>query len=347
MKKNMQFRLVALITSVLLTGCDSSEVSIVKKMTVPQDQTHTYETALSNRATCETSEWRTFKDNANREAVEYLCVLKNGAELLAAKRAWQIKEIRSEFQNYYQAMDQRIEEAKQHPAFLEKRVVELQEKLAQAQAQEAQADKENGDNDPVRAMRRAAVRNEMGAVASAKFSAERTEQSLLDAKANMEENLASLQREKERFQEDEKNALARIEKSYGGVVKATEVFQWSVKGEEVFPAWSGVKLQKQDGAIISLNTNWGLTIRDLLHYRGDDHVRYALDIPGGVVLGQLNAPKPEAAHPIPNPGQQPGSSKETCYQVKLKDFRKGMGEESPVNNEMMNEWRAECGLPAV
>jgi hypothetical protein len=31
--------------------------------------------------------------------------------------------------------------------------------------------------------------------------------------------------------------------------------------------------------------------------------------------------------------------------MKLKDFRHGMGEEAPVSNDMMTEWRSECGLP--
>jgi hypothetical protein len=36
-----------------------------------------------------------------------------------------------------------------------------------------------------------------------------------------------------------------------------------------------------------------------------------------------------------------------CYDAKLKDFRNGMGEEASVSNDMMNEWRSQCGLPSA
>jgi hypothetical protein len=33
-----------------------------------------------------------------------------------------------------------------------------------------------------------------------------------------------------------------------------------------------------------VNKNWNIYMRDVLHDRGDDHVRYSLDIPGNVAL---------------------------------------------------------------
>ena len=38
---------------------------------------------------------------------------------------------------------------------------------------------------------------------------------------------------------------------------------------------------------------------------------------------------------------------EACCEAKLKDFREGMGEEAPISNDMMNEWRGECELPPL
>jgi len=286
MKTNTKLKLVTLVMSVLLAGCDSSEVSTVKEATVPQDQTHTYETALSNRASCESEKWKTFEDNSNRTAVEYRCVLKNATGLLAAMHARKIKETQSEFQNYYQAMDQRIEETRQRPALLEKEAAETQEKLAQTQAEEAKADQINGKGDPMYALRMAAIRKETGAVAGTQFSAERVQQSLSDAKANLEKDIASLQQEKERFQKGEQDALAGIEKNYGNATEATEVFQWVVKDEKVFPSWSGVEIQKQDGSVINLDKNWDMTMRDLLRNRDEGHVHYALGIPDNVVSGE-------------------------------------------------------------
>jgi hypothetical protein len=40
-----------------------------------------------------------------------------------------------------------------------------------------------------------------------------------------------------------------------------------------------------------------------------------------------------------------GPKDESRYGAKLKDFRNGMGEEAPVSNDMMNEWRNQRGLP--
>jgi hypothetical protein len=38
---------------------------------------------------------------------------------------------------------------------------------------------------------------------------------------------------------------------------------------------------------------------------------------------------------------------QNCYDTKLKDFRSGIGKEAPVSNDMINEWRGECGLPPL
>jgi hypothetical protein len=40
-------------------------------------------------------------------------------------------------------------------------------------------------------------------------------------------------------------------------------------------------------------------------------------------------------------GQPSGNQDQACYDGKLKDFRKGMREEAPVSNEMMNERRSQ------
>lgn len=276
------FRTAILITT-LLAGCGSSEITAVKKASVPEDQTHTYETALAGRASCESEEWRTFKDDSNRPAVEYRCVLKGAPELTAAMRARKIAETNKEFQNYYEALDQRIEEAKRSPAEEAGRAEQAQRELTQTEAEEASANQRFAHEDAVSAMKRAALRNEMGPLASARFAAERARQSADDAASNLERNLASLQSEKERYEKSEKNVLGDIEKSYGSVTKATEIFRWVVKQDKVIPGWAGVELQKQDGTTIRVNKNWTMHMRDILHYRGGDHVRYALDIPGDLI----------------------------------------------------------------
>lgn len=278
-----KFRIAALVT-MLLAGCNSSEIATVKKATVSGDKTHTYETALSGRASCDSEEWRTSKDDNNRDVVEYRCVLKGAPELTAAMRVRKTDEVNKEFQNYYQSFDQRIEEAKQAPAFEAKHAEEAQQKLAQAEAEDAKANQQFANEDPVYALRRAAVRNEKGSLAS--VIAQRSQQSANETATNLERNLASLQDEKARFERSEKSALAEVEKSYGGVTKATEVLQWVVKSNEVFPGQVSVEFQKQDGTTVRVNKNWDMFMRDILHYRGEDHVHYALGMPGDVVPGK-------------------------------------------------------------
>jgi len=326
----------------LLAGCDSSDITTVKNATVPQDQTHTYDSALSGRASCASEEWRTFKDDSNRNAVEYRCVLKDAPELTAAMRVFQTKEINKEYQNYYQSLDQRAEEYRQAPAQQAALAAQAQAKLAAEEAQEAIENRRLAQQDPVAAMRRAAVRNETGSFASAKAMAERTQQNTNDASANLQQHLTSVQAEKERFQKSEQSALAAVEKTYGDVAKATEIFQWVVKGDEAYPGWAGVEVEKKDGSKFNITKNWALTMQDLRRSRGDDHVHYVLNIPGKVLPGLL-----ETTAPAAKTTSNASSSKEACYDAKLKGFRSGMGDEAPISNDMMNEWRTECGMPSL
>jgi len=41
---------------------------------------------------------------------------------------------------------------------------------------------------------------------------------------------------------------------------------------------------------------------------------------------------------------QPSGKRQDCYDVKRKNFRNGMGEEAPISNDMMSEWRGQCGI---
>jgi len=51
--------------SLALSAFGHSEVDAVKAASIPQDPTHTYATALSNRNSCEKDSWRSFKDDTN------------------------------------------------------------------------------------------------------------------------------------------------------------------------------------------------------------------------------------------------------------------------------------------
>ncbi|WP_259344498.1 DUF3435 domain-containing protein [Burkholderia pseudomallei] len=328
---------LAAVSSLVLTGCGHSEVNTVKAATLPQDATHTYDTALLNRSSCEKDEWRSFKDDTNRTVVEYRCDLKGGAELLAAFRQQKISDTQHDYQGYYHGLDQTAERIRQrNPDVLEKQLADAQRQLAKLEANAAPSGAETPE-----ALKRAIVSRE-GATEAAQSAVERAKRELNDAKSG----LAGVQKERARFEQSEKDALAQIDRTYGGITKASEVFQWFVRDAEVMPTWSGVELTKQDGSTARLDKNWMPTMRDLLSHRGDDHVHYTLDVPDNIVPGQpLSATESLAAPKATGVTQPSGTKGQDCYDAKAKDFRNGMGEEAPVSTDMISEWRSLCGLP--
>ncbi|WP_316864615.1 hypothetical protein [Ralstonia mannitolilytica] len=326
---------LATVLSLLLAACGRSEVNAVKAATVAQDATHTYGTALSNRSSCEIDEWRSFKDDTNRVVVEYRCDLRNGAALLAAFRQQKIRETQQDFQGYRNGLDRSAESLSQkNPEALEKQLADAQQQLAQLQAINAPA-----RADTPEALKQGMINRE-SAVQAAQSSVERAQRELDDARKNQ----TGVQQERVRFEQAEKDSLAQIDKAYGGVAKATEVFQWFVQDDEVVPAWSGVELAKRDGSTARLDRNWSQTMWDLLHHRGADHVHAVLNISDNIVPGQQPPASGAAAIPTAINAVQPSGKGQDCYDAKLKDFRTGMGEEAPVSNDMLHEWRGQCGL---
>ena len=337
--KSMPLALAAIL-SLALTGCGHSEIDTVKAAAVPQDATHTYDTALSNRSSCKKDEWRSFKDDSNRTVVEYRCDLKDGAALLAALRQQKISDTQHDFQGYLQGLDRTAESMGQrNPELLKKQLADAQSQLAQLQANGAPSRADSPE-----ALRQAIVNRE-SSMQAAQSAVERAKREVDDARNDK----AGVQQERVRFQQQEKDALAQIDKEYGGITEATEVFQWFVRDDDVVPAWSGVELTKQDASTARQDRSWKQTMSDLLVHRGDDHVRAVLGVPDNVALGQLPAsPEPAAATTLaPDTGKAPNSQGQVCYDAKLKDFHNDMGEDSPVSDDMMKEWRSQCGMPPV
>ncbi|MFM0131233.1 hypothetical protein [Paraburkholderia sediminicola] len=271
--KSIPLALVAVL-SLTLTGCGHSEVDTVKAVTVPQDSTHTYETALSNRGSCEKDSWRTIKDDTNRTVVEYRCELKNGAALLAAFRQQKISDTQHDYQGYYQGLDQTAGSI-QNPEQLEKQLSDAQSQLAQLQANGAPS------ADTPEALKQGIV-NSASAMEVAQSAVKRAQRELDDARSNQ----TGVQQERVRFEQAEKDALAQIDRTYGNVTQASEVFQWFVRDTDVVPTWSGVELTKQDGSTVRQDRGWQQTMWDLLNHRGDDHVHAVLNVPDNIVPGQ-------------------------------------------------------------
>lgn len=336
--KSMPLALAAVL-SLALFGCGHSEIDTVKAAAVPQDATHTYETALSNRSSCEKDEWRSFKGDTNRTVVEYRCDLKDAAALLAALRQQKINDTQHDFQGYFQGLDRTAESIGQrNPELLEKQLADAQSQLAQLQANSA-----SSRADSPEALKQAIVNRE-SAIQAAQSSVERAQRELNDARNDK----AGVQKELDRFELQEKDALAQIEKAYGRITKATEVFQWYVRDDDVVPAWSGVELTKQDGSTARQDRNWQQTMWDLLNHRGDDHVHAVLNVPDHI--GPRLQPSSRESAPasqVTDPGKPSNSQGQACFDANLKDFHNGMGEDAPVSTDMMNEWRSQCGLPLV
>ncbi|MET3217392.1 UNVERIFIED_ORG: hypothetical protein ABIC48_005176 [Burkholderia territorii] len=272
--KSMPLALAAIL-SFALSGCGRSEIDTVKATAVPQDATHTYDTALSNRDSCEKDSWRTFKDDTNRSVVEYRCELKNGAAVLAAFRQQKIADTQRDFQGYLRGLDQTAGSI-QNPEKLERQLAQAQSHLAQLQADGTPS------ADTPEALKQGLV-NRSSEMEVAQSAVERAQRELDDARSNQ----TGVQQERARFERQEQEALAQIDKRYGGVTAASEVFRWYVRDAEVVPAWVGVELTKEDGSIARQDRGWQQTLWDLLNHRGDDHVRSVLNVPDNTVLGQL------------------------------------------------------------
>ncbi|WP_442807616.1 hypothetical protein [Trinickia soli] len=172
-----------------------------------------------------------------------------------------------------------------NPELLEKQLADARAQLAQLQANPAPSRAATPE-----ALKRATVTRE-SAMQAAQSAVEQAQQELDDARSDQ----TGVRQEREHFEQQEKDALAQIEKAYGGITEATEVFQWYVRDDDVVPAWSGVELTKQDGSTARQDGSWKQTMSDLLVHRGGDHVRAVLNVADNAALGQLPSSLESAA----------------------------------------------------
>ncbi|CAE6886857.1 hypothetical protein R75471_02133 [Paraburkholderia domus] len=200
------------------------------------------------------------------------------AALLSAFRQQKISDTQRDFQGYYHGLDQTAGSI-ESPEQLEKQLADAQSQLAQLQANGAPSGADI-PKDP-EALKQGIV-NSASAMEVAQSAVERAQRELDDARSNQ----TGVQQERARFEQAKKDALAQINKTSDGVTKATEVFQWYVRDDEIVRAWSGVELKKQDGSTARMDRNWNQTLGDLLNHRGDDHVRAVLNLPDNIVAGQ-------------------------------------------------------------
>lgn len=68
-------KLAILIPLLLLQGCDDNGVNQVKNYIYDFDKSMSVENALDHRSVCKSTNWKSFKDQRNRDVVEYRCDL--------------------------------------------------------------------------------------------------------------------------------------------------------------------------------------------------------------------------------------------------------------------------------
>ncbi|MFJ2995140.1 hypothetical protein [Pandoraea sp. NPDC087047] len=271
-KEKMDLKLRYCIASALLctmlTGCEDSEIGLVKAATYPADQTHTYGSALSKRAACKSITWKTFTDDSNRSAVEYRCELSDAVPQLNKVRDTQIEEIngylKASNENLGKAIDGVAGDAARYAKLLEEKKAELQQIDEKSQAQMANMDGPSALKAKlVSDASRAYVASEV-----ARYQAE------FD-KANSGESAASLKGSMQSYQERYANDISNLHRKYDGVKSVTEVIRWVVKDKEVIPAYFGFEVDSELGKKSSdKSSQFKGYLQQIVLNRGQDYVAF-------------------------------------------------------------------------
>ena len=252
----------------LLAGCEDSEVGQVKAANDPVDATHTYGSALSDRAACKSTSWKTFKDSSNRTAVEYRCELNDAVSELNKVRDAQIEEIngylKASNDNLGKAIEGAVGDAARYAKLVEEKKAELQQIDEKSQAQTA------GMDGPSALKARQVWDTSRAYVASEleRYQAE------LD-KANSGANTASLEGSRQSYQQRYADDIANLHKKYDGVKSVTEVIQWVVKDKDVIPTYFGFEIDSAQGKQTSdKSSQFRGFLQQIGQHRGQDYVAF-------------------------------------------------------------------------
>lgn len=332
---------MAISMCALLAGCEDAAIDTVKATIYPVDPTHTYGSALSKRDACEDTDWRTFKDDSNRLVVEYRCKLKGAVGALKVVRNAQIKDMNQTIQNIISDRETAIENEKNKPAVLEKILQEQKAKLAPLEEQVRRAVANASDPSDALMIKKT---DEQLFLDGPRSIISRTEKDLEEAKSG--KNIATYQREIAQNQQRIYENTWNIQRHYDGVKSVTEVIQWVVNGKKVIPVFFGFESDTELGEKTSnQSARFAFWLGEIVLKRGADYVTLAAP----VMLEGVGATSSKKQEPAPKPqaaSQAKGNKGESCYEDKLSAFHKEAGDEAPINHDMMNEWRQQCGLPA-
>ncbi|WP_150558776.1 hypothetical protein [Pandoraea bronchicola] len=234
----------------------------------PVDQTHTYGSALSERAACKNISWKTFKDSSNRTSVEYRCELNDAVAELNKVRDAQIEAIngylKASNDNLGKAIEGAAGDAARYAKLVEEKKAELHEIDEKREAQMA------GMDGP------SALKAKQVWDASRAYAASELEryQAELD-KANAGANTASLEGSRQSYQQRYADDIANLHKKYDGVKSVTEVIQWAVKDTEVIPTYFGFEIDSDLGKKTSdKSSQFRGFLEQIGQHRGQDYVAF-------------------------------------------------------------------------
>ncbi|WP_353189591.1 hypothetical protein [Pandoraea pnomenusa] len=266
MHLKLRYGVATALLCTLLAGCEDSDVGTVKAAAVPVDATHTYESALSERAACKQVSWKAFKDESNRQAVEYRCELNDAVAELQKVRDAQINDIngylKASTENLSRAIDGAAGDSARYAKLLEEKKAVLQQIDEKSQAQLAGMDGPSA----LKAKQVWDASREYAASEVARYQAE------LD-KANSGANTASLQGSLESYQQRYANDIANLHRQYDGVKSVTEVIRWAVRDKTVTPTYLGFDIDSEQGMKHSdKSTQFAGYLNQIVRTRGQDYV---------------------------------------------------------------------------
>ncbi|WP_087686496.1 hypothetical protein [Pandoraea sp. PE-S2R-1] len=250
----------------LLTGCEDSEIGAVKAAGYPGDQTHTYGSALSDRAACKSTSWKTFKDASNRSAVEYRCELNDAVAALNKVRDAQIDDING----YLKASNDNLSKAIEGTAGDVDRYAKLlEEKKAVVQQIDEKSQAQLAGMDGPSALKAKQVLDTSRAYAVSEVERYQAELDKAKAGGNADSLKASMQSYQDRAAAD----IANLHAKYDGVKSVTEVIQWAVNDKVVVPTYFGFEIDSSNGKqSVDKASQFTGFLRQIVANRGQDYV---------------------------------------------------------------------------
>jgi len=107
----MKIYLFIACSAVALSACGKGSIDVVKNGYIDGARTTTVSNALSNRALCSDVKWSLFKDEKNREVVQYSCSIKGSKDFNRANRDGYVARARKDNDDLLMREQKRLERA--------------------------------------------------------------------------------------------------------------------------------------------------------------------------------------------------------------------------------------------